>query len=310
MPRVLIRWPLASVLLLVASGFAPMIASAAAVSGAQRRAAEQYFAAVAAGDAGAMAQAIHPDELELLRKRVVDLVRLEDDRGENTVRSRLFGPALPVDDIQRLTPLTMFTTLAKRLSFGARGYERIDWLEAVPDDGGLVHAVGRGRPPRESGSVRPPVLVSLVPWGKDWKAALPLELQAQIDDLIAGRGAALQQLRATPGAAGGNTAPMIALFDAAEANLAAGRCEDYYDDNLSPNFRRATASKALKALITACTNRPEVRDTLLAALRAARAAEPRYEYGGTRAVYDLSGQGLAFSRFAIELVDKRWYVAE
>jgi (2R)-3-sulfolactate dehydrogenase (NADP+) len=50
--------------------------------------------------------------------------------------------------------------------------------------------------------------------------------------------------------------------------------------------------------------------TLLAALRAARNVEPRSEYGGTRAVYDLSGQGLPFSRFAIEQVDKRWYVAE
>ncbi|NJN00229.1 MAG: hypothetical protein HC793_00660 [Aquincola sp.] len=33
------------------------------------------------------------------------------------------------------------------------------------------------------GTVRVPVVVSIVPWGKDWKAALPLELQAQIDDL-------------------------------------------------------------------------------------------------------------------------------
>jgi hypothetical protein len=285
-------------------------ALAADVAGDQRRAAEQYLAAVAARDPAAMAQAIHPDELELLRKRIVDLVRLEDDRGENATRSRLFGPSLPVDDIQRLTPLTMFTTLAKRLSFGGRAYERYDWLAAVGDDGGLVHAIGRGRLPRENGSVRPTVLVSLVPWGKDWKAAVPFELQAQIDDLIAGRGAAAAQLRATPGSAGGNTQPMLALFDAAEANLAAGRCEDYYDDDLSPNFRRMTATRALKSLIAACTNRPEVRETLLAALRAARTAEPRYEYGGTRAVYDLSGQGLPFSRFAIEQVDKRWYVAE
>ena len=66
-------------------------------------------------------------------------------------------------------------------------FERVEWLAAVPDSGGMVQLVGRGQPPKDHGTVRVPVLVSLVPWGKDWKAAVPLELQARLEDLVSGR---------------------------------------------------------------------------------------------------------------------------
>ncbi|HEV7631521.1 MAG TPA: hypothetical protein VGO41_00940, partial [Steroidobacteraceae bacterium] len=55
----------------------------------QHRAAEEFLAAVASGNAQGVALAIHPNELDLLRKRIVDLVRLEAERDENGVRSRL-----------------------------------------------------------------------------------------------------------------------------------------------------------------------------------------------------------------------------
>jgi hypothetical protein len=60
---------------------------------AQRRAAEQYLAALASGDVRAMAQAIHDDELDALRKRLLDELKLEADRNESVVRSRLFARA-------------------------------------------------------------------------------------------------------------------------------------------------------------------------------------------------------------------------
>ena len=37
---------------------------------------------------------------------------------------------------------------------------------------------------------------------------------------------------------------------------------------------------------------------------------PAYELNGTRAIYDLRGQGLPFDRFVLERVEDRWYVAE
>ena len=62
----------------------------------QHRAAEEFLAAVASGDSLALAHAIHPDQLELFRKRLLDEMRLESDRGENMIRGRLFGVGMPL----------------------------------------------------------------------------------------------------------------------------------------------------------------------------------------------------------------------
>ncbi len=308
---------------LVASCCIAFTGAALAADGtsAQRAAAVEYLAAAAAGDARAMAQSIHGDELATLRKQLLDEMKLEADRDDSLLRTRLFGSGMPLAEIERLTPQGFFVTLAQRLQFGGRAFERIDWLAAVPDSGGMVQMVGRARPPREMGSVRVPVLVSLVPWGKDWKAALPLELQAQIDDLRAGRthapaapapAAAAGTGTAAPAAAAtaANPQAILDLLQAAEDNLAAARCTQYYDKQMSPNFRRTTAAKALRTLITACENREVLREQLLGAIRIARTLAPRYEYAGTRAIYDLSGRGLPFSALVLEQVNKNWYIAE
>jgi hypothetical protein len=287
---------------------------AESVSSSQKRAAEELLDAVAGGSASAVALAIHPSELELLRKRVLDLMRGEADRDENGIRTRLFGAALPLTEIERLTPVNFYAALAKRVTFTGREYTSVEWLEAVKDSGDMVHVIGRGKPMKNRGNVRVAVLVTLVPWGKDWKAAIPLEVQAQIDDLIAARSQSgtVAPLRVVSSneTSSSNLQAIVTLLNEAEQALAASKCDEYYSRFMSPNFRRMTASKAQKALVTACNSKPEIRDTLIAALRAARESKPRYEYDATRAVYDLKGNGLPFDRFVLEQVDKRWYVAE
>jgi hypothetical protein len=305
-------------------------------SAAQHRAAEEMLAAMAAGDAGAMARAIHDSELELLRKNLLDDMKVQADRNETLLRDRLFGSGMSLAEIERLTPQNFFVALSRRLRFGGRSFEQIEWLEAVPDSGGMVQMVGRARPPKSLGTVRVPVLVSIIPWGKDWKASIPLELQAQIDDLRSGRtrtvasptgGAAAAP--AAPAVAGGaGAAPPVAtgneaaasgggspralldVVQAAEENLRGGRCEEFYNRQMSPNFRRATASKAVRTLISSCESRVELRERLLATLQIVRQTTPRFEYAGTRAVYDLRGHGLPYESVAFELVDKQWYIAE
>jgi hypothetical protein len=281
-------------------------------SGSQHRAAEELLSAQAAGDAAAMAQAIHESELELLRKSLVSEMKLQADRNETLLRDRLFGSGMPLSEIERLTPQNFFVALARRLRFSGRVFQSVDWLEAVPDSGGMVQMVGRLKPARELGAVRVPVVVSIVPWGKDWKAAIPLELQAQIDDLRAGRVRASAPAGAPAGAPSGSGSPQAVLdvLQAAEENLRASRCEDYYSKQMSPNFRRTTAPRALRTLVQACESRPEVRERLLTAMRLARQVTPRLEYAGTRAVYDLRGQGLPFDALVLELFDKQWYIAE
>jgi hypothetical protein len=293
---------------LLAGSFAAMAADG---SGSQHRAAEEYLAALASGDAHTLALTIHESELELLRKRLLGELQLEADRQENLLRSRLFGTGMPLSDIERLTAPNFFATLAARLRFGSRVFERIDWIAVVPDSGGMVHLVGRGRLPEEMGKVRVPVLVSLVPWGKDWKAALPLELQAQIDDLMTGRvKVGAPAVTAQKETAATIPQALLEVLNAAEKNLGAGHCDDYYGAQMSPNFRRTTATKALRALVSTCENRSEIRERLLTALRLSKKLSPRYEYAGTRAVFDLRGNGLPFDQFVLEQVDKRWYIAE
>ena len=159
-------------------------------------------------------------------------------------------------------------------------------------------------------------VVTLKPFGKDWKAALPTEIEAQIDDLIAGRHGTSAAARTPAALRGGgrSTAPaqpgIIELLATSEKLLSEGKCDVYYGKQMSPNFRRVTGKKALAALVAACQNSLGTREMLLATLHIVQGLEPRYEYEGQRATYDLTGQGLPFDHFVLEQVDKHWYVAE
>jgi hypothetical protein len=126
---------------------------------------------------------------------------------------------------------------------------------------------------------------------------------------------------ATGTAAGSSAAPMapaaratpqkiLELFDAAMENLEAGRCETYFEKQMSPNFRRTTGARALRTLISACQSRDTQRQQYITAIRLAREREPRFEYAGTRAVFDLGGTGLPFGSWIVEQIDERWYIAE
>ena len=75
---------------LLAGGGLP--ASAAGPNGAQQKGAEAFLAALAGGNVMAVAQELHPDEVEKLRSRLLTLFRAENSRSDNTYRSRLFGP--------------------------------------------------------------------------------------------------------------------------------------------------------------------------------------------------------------------------
>jgi hypothetical protein len=106
------------------------------------------------------------------------------------------------------------------------------------------------------------------------------------------------------------TPAVLELLTAAEKSLNEGRCDTYYESQMSPNFRKVTGKKALQALINSCQNSMGTRQLLLSTLHIVRDLEPRYEAVGQRAVYDLAGQGLPYQTFTLEQVDRRWYIAE
>ncbi|HPF25656.1 MAG TPA: hypothetical protein P5528_06665 [Steroidobacteraceae bacterium] len=300
----------AAILMLLAGVFTGE--SLAGVSGAQSQAAEKLLAALAVGNAQEVAMAFHPDELEALRTSLLNRLRTEDGQGDSTIRSRLFGPGRSLADIEKLTAVRFYAELAQRLELAVRPFQSVKWLEAVAD-GKQVHVVGRGKPPRELGDVEVTVLVTLSPYGKGWKAAIPSELQAQLADLIAGRDS--RPATSAPPAAVKVPAPppspaVLELLDAAEQALIAGRCTEYYTVHMSPNFRRTTSASAQRSLVKACERSDNTRETLVSGLRIVRGIAPQLEAGGKRAIYDVSNQGLPYPRFVLEQVGERWYIAE
>jgi hypothetical protein len=301
-------------LLLTFSGAAVF---AAGPSGAQEKGAEAFLNAVAGGNPTAIAQELHPDELEKLRSRLLELLRAEASRNDNTYRARLFGPGRSLADLESMTKERFYAALSDRLRLRARPYQKFDWLAAVPD-GKIVYLIGHGVPPKERGAVRVVVTVALMQYGAQWRAVIPSEIEAQIDDLLEAR----TNPPPAPSAAGGAAAPASAapqplapgiseLLARAEASLAANKCEEYYSQYMSPNFNKATSRSARKTLVTACTNNESMRETMITTLRIVQELQPRYDLGGARAVFDVSGQGLPYERFTLERdKDNRWYIAE
>ncbi|HEX6636426.1 MAG TPA: hypothetical protein VF033_02115 [Steroidobacteraceae bacterium] len=291
-------------------------ARAAGPNGAQERGAEAFLRAVASGSAQAIAQELHPDELEKLRSRLLVLLRAEAQRSDSTYRTRLFGPGRSLADLESMTAVRFYTALSDRLRIRAREYQKFDWLAVVPD-GKIVYLLGKGEPPKERGAVEVVVTVALMQYGAQWRAVVPSEIEAQIDDLIEGRTSS-QPARAV-GASGAAAAPPPAplapgiseLLARAEAALAGGHCQQYYDEFMSPNFKRATSRSAMKTLVNACTNSESTRETMITTLRVVQELSPRYDMGGSRAIYDVSGQGLPYTRFVLERdEDMHWFIAE
>jgi hypothetical protein len=292
-------------------------ASAAGPNSAQQRGAEAFLAALAGGNVMAVAQELHPDEVEKLRTRLLTLFRAEASRSDNTYRSRLFGPGRSLQELESMTPVRFYAALSDRVRFRAREYEKVDWLGVV-QDGKVVYVIGKGIQPKERGAVKVLVTVALAQYGAQWRAIIPSEVEAQLDDLIEGRvlaapppsggapGRSLVEERPAPLSPG-----ISELLARAEASLAAGHCEEYYSQFMSPNFNRATSKSAKKTLITACTNNENTRETMITTLRVVQELSPKYDLGGSRAVYDVSGQGLPYDRFVLERdKDMHWYIAE
>jgi hypothetical protein len=185
-----------------------------------------------------------------------------------------------------------------------------------------VQVLLRGEQQKEERSEKRVDVVNVVtirPYGKDWKATLPSEVEAQIDDLVHARRsiyAGLPSPAATkpkPGSASGDTgvpSAITTLLDDAGKALAALNCDEYYNNYMSPNFRKVTSKKALEALINSCKTSLGTRELLAATIRIVKDLVPRFELDGSKAVYDVSGQGLPFDRFVIEQVDRKWYIAE
>jgi hypothetical protein len=296
------------------------------VTSAQERAAGEFLAAAASGDPSNVAYAIHPDELNKLRLRILGELQEEAKKNDSTIRGRLFGVGMPLAELERMISVNFYVALARRVQIGGRMCQSVDGLVAVPDRDGAVLVMVRCKPPRERGTVSSVHVVSIKPYGKDWKAAVPAMIEAQIEDLEKGRrtfsaphappSGAPSNAPASAGAAPATPAengipPAITeLLANAEKAVSSGNCDEYYGKYMSPNFRRVTSKAAREALVSTCKNSSGTREMLLSTLRIVKGLTPTYQYEGQRANFDLSGQGLPYDHFTLEQVDRHWYIAE
>ena len=284
------------------------------------RGAEAFLAALAGGNVQAVAQELHPDELEKLRTRLLTLLRAEASRSDNTYRSRLFGPGRSLAELESMTAVRFYAALSDRVRFRAREYEKVRLAgRRARRQGGVPGRQGQSSR-RSAGAVKV---------ARDGRARCSTARSgAPSSRAKSKRSSTTSSKAASPpapppsGGAPGRSlrrsarpaplAPGISeLLARAEASLAAGNCEEYYSEFMSPNFNKATSKSARKTLITACTNSESTRETMITTLRVVQELSPKYDLGGARAIYDVSGQGLPYDRFVLERdKDMRWYIAE
>lgn len=271
-------------------------------SGAQEKLAKAYLEAAATGEPQALLGFYHPGELQDLRNRMLKILDEEAGRGGSTIRDRLFGTT-SLEDLRRLTPDNFFLALARRAGLPVERIGEVKVLGVIDENSQLSHVVARINAPDPNGRGRVTV-VSLVRYGKDWRVVIPYGIQARVDAaLVASEGRA--PTSKTP-----NSPEILQFLEQSSTTLRDGDCAAFFNENMSPKFRSSTSVKAFNTLIKECQTREDTRETYLSALELARRMAPVYEQEGTRAVYDLRGQGLPFERFVLEKLDDRWYVAE
>ena len=279
----------------------PALADAA---GQQDKIAKAYLQAAASGQPEALLEFLHPGELEDLRKRLIAVLENEAAHGSSTVRERLFGTTT-AEEIRRLTPSSLFVTLARRVGLPTEKIGEIKILGVIDENSQLSHVVARIVPPEDSDIRGRVALVSLVRYGKEWRVAIPDAFQVRLDAALVVSEGGASAGKKTP-----NTPEILEFLENASTALRNGDCAGFFNERMSPNFRASTSPKALKTLIDQCMTYEETRETYISALELARRMAPAYEQNGARAIYDLRGQGLPFDRFVLEKVDGRWYVAE
>jgi hypothetical protein len=278
----------------------PALASAAG----QDKIVKSYLEAAATGQPEALLQFFHPGEVESLRNRLLKALDDEAAHGSHVVRERLFGNS-SLDEIRGLTPGNLFVAIARRLGLPSERIGEVKVLGLIDENSQLSHAVARVTPPEDSDARSRVTLVSLIRYGKDWRVMIPYSFQARLDGAMAATGN-----RASSSGKPANTPEIVEFLTASEDLLKNGDCAGFFNERMSPNFRSTHSEKALQTLIEQCVNYEDTRETYYSALELARRLSPAFEQNGTRAIYDLRGQGLPFDRFVLEKVEDRWYIAE
>jgi hypothetical protein len=275
------------------------------------RTAEDVVHLTTAGGPAAAVILYEPAEVQRIRDKVLLAAEREAEGGRKQIRATLFGAGPSLDEVRRMTPENLLLAILAKVPARTAKYDEFKALGTVKE-GQMLHVVVRASLTKVERLKRRSIVqvVSLLPSGKEWRAAIPSGIESYIDAVLA----AVPD--DTPAAVA--AAPAPAAKDPAAAALLArgidllnkGNCLTYFLDVMEPGFSKTMTQKAFDAIVRGCELNERTREKFRVGLELAAAREPKVEQGGLKLAYDLSGEGLPYDKLTLIKVDTRWYVAE
>ena len=289
------------------------VTCAAARADSPERTAEEFVQLSTSQGPSAAVILYHPDEVQRVRDKILLMCEREAESGRKQVRGTLFGAGATLDEVRRMTPENLLLAVMAKLPARTTVYDDFKALGLVKE-GENVHVVVRASLKKVERLKRRSIVqvVSLLPSGKEWRAAVPSGIEAYIDGVLAASPDELPPVGApTPG---GKPAPndpaWSALLKRGIELLSRGNCLTYFLDVVEPGFSKTMSPKNFDAVVRGCELNDHVREKYRIGLELAGGREPAIEQGGSKVTYDLSGEGLPYDHLSLLRLDGRWYVSE
>ena len=250
-------------------------------------------------------------EVQRVRDKVLLAAEREAESGRKQVRNALFGAGPSLDDVRRMTPENLLLAILARVPSRPVVYDKFKALGSVKEDEKL-HVVVRASLEKVERIKRRSIVqvVTLLPSGKEWRAAIPSSIEAYIDSVLAAApDDAPPVVGAPPAAVPADPAAKMLLARGIDL-LIKGNCLTYFLDVMEPGFAKTMTQKSFDAIVRGCELNERTREKFRVGLELAAAREPKVESGGSKLLYDLNGEGLPYDHVTLTRIDGRWYVAE
>ncbi len=250
-------------------------------------------------------------EVQRVRDKVLLAAEREAESGRKQVRNALFGAGPSLEDVRRMTPENLLLAILARVPSRPVVYDKFKALGSVKEDEKL-HVVVRASLEKVERIKRRSIVqvVTLLPSGKEWRAAIPSSIEAYIDSQLAAAPDDAPPVVGTPAAAVPADPAAKTLLARGIDLLNKGNCLTYFLDVMEPGFAKTMTQKSFDAIVRGCELNERTREKFRVGLELAAAREPKVESGGSKLLYDLNGEGLPYDHVTLTRIDGRWYVAE
>ena len=289
------------------------MAGTAAHADSPERTAEEFVQLATSQGPSAAVILYHPDEVQRVRDKILLMCEREAESGRKQIRGTLFGAGVTLDEVRRMTPENLLLAVMAKLPARTTVYDDFKALGTVKE-GANLHVVVRASLKKVERLKRRSIVqvVSLLPSGKEWRAAVPSGIEAYIDGVLAASPDDLPPVAAppAPAAAAVKDAAWSALLTRGVDLLSRGNCLTYFLDVVEPGFSKTMSPKNFDSVVRGCELNDHIREKYRLGLELAGGREPKVEQGGSKVTYDLSGEGLPYDHLTLVRLDGRWFVSE